>query len=358
MNKSVSGQSGKGLSACGLATLLLGTSLAIAKGYDIAIDTVDMQAKPVDQSLPAFPASKDVGKRQEGLVEVSFVVTQEGRVSDPIVTQSVGGKPFEESAIDAVESWQFEAGSEEFARNTVRLRFERAEDNGKASRDFLRRYRNIASDLADNRLDKARKGLNRAIEAGGWNLYETTVLNVLEARLCEVEDDDAGRLAALRKAMFLGDEEALNEETKRQLLKDMVRVETSMQAFMSARESLRVLRSVKDSNAVLDELRDEIRKIEEMSLSEEIVVDATIDQSRWVHRPSHRSFTIDSVDGEIERVEARCDTHRLTMDAASGETIDIPADWGSCDIYVFGESGTQFRFVEIGAGTEAIASTL
>ncbi|MEM1175768.1 MAG: TonB family protein [Pseudomonadota bacterium] len=356
MNKSVSGQSGKGLSACGLATLLLGTSLAIAKSYDIAIDTVDMQATPVDQSLPAFPDSRSVGKRQEGLVEVSFVVTHEGRVSDPIVTQSVGGTAFEDSAIDAVETWTFEPGSEELARNTVRLRFEHAKDDGKASRDFLRRYRNIAFALANNRIDKARKGLNQAVEAGGWNLYETTVLNVLEARLCEAESDDAGRLAALRKAMFLGDEEALNEETKRQLLKDMVRVETSMQRFMAARESLRVLRSVENSNAVLEELRGEIQKIEAMSLSEEIVVDATIDESRWVHRPSHRSFTIESVDGEIERIEARCDTHRLKMNASSGQMVEIPSDWGSCDIYVFGESGTQFHFVEISAGTEAIAA--
>ncbi len=128
----------KGLSACGIATLLLGTSLAIAKGYDIAIDTVNMSAEPVAQALPAFPDSKDVKKRQEGWVKVNFVVSPEGRAVDAIVVHSTGGKEFEKSALEAIQSWEFKPSDAELGGNTVALRFEHSDDSGKASRNFTR----------------------------------------------------------------------------------------------------------------------------------------------------------------------------------------------------------------------------
>ncbi len=243
MNTSESKRPVRGLSACGLATLLLGTSLAVAKGYDIAIETVDMKAEPVEQALPEFP-TKDVKKRQEGWVEVNFVVSPDGKAVDPIVTRSVGGDAFEKSAIEAIKSWRFVPADGESGSNTVQMRFENSKDSGKASRKFTQYYRMILTDLASEKVLKARISLDRARRAGGWNLYESTILDIVEAKVAEAEGDATGRLAALRRALHLGNEAALTVKTRREILRGMIQVETSLRQYASARESLAELQLI------------------------------------------------------------------------------------------------------------------
>ena len=70
MNTSDTQRPASGLSACGLATVLLGASLAVAKGYDIATDTVGMQSAPLQQAVTDFPSSDDTDKRLECRAEL------------------------------------------------------------------------------------------------------------------------------------------------------------------------------------------------------------------------------------------------------------------------------------------------
>ncbi len=360
MNTSDSKRPVRGLSACGLATLLLGTSLAVAKGYDIAIETVDMKAEPVEQALPAFPESDEVKKRQEGWVEVNFVVTPDGEAVDPIVTRSVGGKAFEQSALEAIKAWRFVPADGESGSNTVQIRFEDSKSSGKASRKFTQYYRMVLTDLASEKVLKARINLDRARRVNGWNLYEATILDILEAKVAEAEGDSAAQLAALRRALHLGNEAALTVKTRREILRGMVEVETATQQYASARESLAQLQAIKGSAGTLAELEDELLVLEQAATKGDIVVDAKIDcdceRSRWTHRPLHRSFAISEIDGNLERVEARCETRRFSTEVASDETIDIPEDWGNCEIFVFGDDGASFRFVEFGDGVAQVSS--
>ena len=156
--------------------------------YDVELDMIGISAAPLEQPSPEFPDGEMRGG-QEGWVRMNFVVGAEGRALDPVVVDSAGGPLFEQAALDAVARWLFEtpgAGMPK-ANNTVEVRFEIGGDRNRAGRDFLRRYRDIVSDLYYAKPGNAREKVDMANDFGGWNLYEATMLALLNARLREAE---------------------------------------------------------------------------------------------------------------------------------------------------------------------------
>ncbi len=109
------------------------------------------------------------------------------------------------------------------------------------------------------------------------------------------------------------------------------------------------------SKAVLSELSGKIRELESMIESDGAVVangtiytpcDCKTGTSLWVYTPVRRDFSFAEVSGNVERFEARCDSHRLSARVEAGTRWSLPAEWGSCRIFVFGEDAATFEFVE------------
>lgn len=361
MNSNEHRKKKRGFSASSLATLLLTASLAVAKSYDIAVDTMSLAAEIVDKTIPAYPQDEDVRKGQEGWVQLNFVVTPDGRAIDPVVVDSVGGEAFEQSALDAIADWKFEPSDAEIASNEVAIRFEDSGDSGKASRTFMRWYRLILTDLASDKVDKARENLDRAKAFGGWNLYESTILSIVEGRVAEQEGNETLSREMYRRALNIGDEAALTAETKRKLLASLVRIETTQQRFAAANEALSALRETRGHKKSIESLAEEIRVLEKWNDKSGILTvngavsaacDCDAGQPVWTHRPSLRHFAIEDIDGNVERMEARCDTERLVAPMDTQLAWSIPEDWGDCEVFVFGDDGTTFAFVESPAAKE------
>ncbi len=106
MNSNIRDKKNRKFSACGLATALLSASLAVAKSYDIAVDTLSLAAEAADTTTPVFQEDKDMRKIREDRVQLSFVV-------DPVVVDSVVGEAYEQSALDAVADSPFEAAGDD-----------------------------------------------------------------------------------------------------------------------------------------------------------------------------------------------------------------------------------------------------
>ncbi|HSN50999.1 MAG TPA: hypothetical protein VLS87_00605 [Woeseiaceae bacterium] len=62
--------------------------------------------------------------------------------------------------------------------------------------------------------------------------------------------------------------------------------------------------------------------------------------------PARRDFSFAGVSGNVDSFEARCDNHRLSAQVATGTRWSLPAEWGSCRIFVFGDDAATFEFIE------------
>lgn len=86
---------------------------AVESTQQDAFDVTDLEKKPeaISQIPPTYPAELRKAKI-EGLVTISFVLTEEGRVEEPRVENS-SRTEFEKPALDAIRKWRFRPGMKE-----------------------------------------------------------------------------------------------------------------------------------------------------------------------------------------------------------------------------------------------------
>jgi protein TonB len=342
---------------------------AHASGYGVELDTSGVSATAVAQPPPEFPDGEMRGG-QEGWVRMNFVVGPEGRALDPVVVDSSGGPLFERAALDAVPGWRFETPDADMrsANNTVEVRFEVGGDNDRASRGFLRRYRDIVGDLYYEKPANAREKVDMANGFGGWNLYESTMLALLNARVEAAEGDTTEELEYYRRALAIAGPTTLKRKNRLEILARIFELEVDSRQYGEALTTLAELRATKGSETVLAELEGKTGRLETAIEGDELLaVAATIyspcdcDDGRplWVYTPARRDFSFAEVSGNVQSFEARCDNHRLSAQVATGTRWSLPAEWGSCRIFVFGDDTATFEFIEYrdGPGSEDVGGS-
>ena len=80
-------------------------------------------------------------------------------------------------------------------------------------------------------------------------------------------------------------------------------------------------------------------------------------EATWFHKPLRRKLAFSELEGEVHRLEIRCDWHRY-RDAFSTEKIwQIPDSWGDCSVVVFGEPGASFKLLQYPEGAAKATSS-
>ena len=62
--------------------------------------------------------------------------------------------------------------------------------------------------------------------------------------------------------------------------------------------------------------------------------------------PARRTFSFAALNGNVERFEVRCERERLEGLIEADKTWSLPASAKNCQVFVFGEDGASFEFVE------------
>ena len=333
--------------------LLIATS-AHARNFDLYIDNLSGEVVPIEQRLPQFPG-KGVRRGQEGWVHVHFVVSPDGRAMDPVIVDSVGGVEFEKSVRDVVNDWTFEPTGERQMSASAIVRFETYRGRDLATSNFLRRYKDIVRDLHNEKIADAREKLDETATLGGWNLYESTMLWLMIGRVEGAEGNDVGKLEAYRRALAINNRAALNEEGRRDLLQQTFELEMGQSQYAAASKTLATLEAQPNAEEALNELSSLAMVLENrVSGAAPLSAQATLfspadsddSESLWVYEPLRRTFSFAALNGNVERFEVRCERNRLDGPVAAGQAWTLPDDARDCRVFVFGDDGASFDFVE------------
>ena len=112
-----------GLGSAADQALAGATAALVGEMGAVVVDeaAVDDPPTPVSRPPPSFPSrARSLG--QAGKVTVSFVVDVDGSVQDASVVEASPPGVFDEAALEAVRSWQFEPGRNEGNPVAVRVR--------------------------------------------------------------------------------------------------------------------------------------------------------------------------------------------------------------------------------------------
>ena len=322
---------------------------------------VYIPAQPVKTSAPRYPITA-LDQRREGWVVVSFVISERGKVIEPMIEDS-SNSVFDASALQAVQGWSYRPATlggkpvEQSMVQTV-IRYRLHETSG-ARPKFIEKLRATESLIAANDFAEANRSL-RALERGELNYCESAWLWHLKYVYLEAMGgaEPEALMEPLAKAIggTESDDEYLDPDTflsasqrlyvLRVLSGDLsgaLSVWEQIQSSTSARRSQRY----EDVDATLEASYREI--VNAVAGPQVLRQDARIDKHNyWVHRMLRRSFSFGDVeDGQLDVIDLRCTrANRRLVSVPEGAIVKIPDTWGDCRAYIKGDPGTAFSFEE------------
>ena len=94
---------------------------------------------------------------------------------------------------------------------------------------------------------------------------------------------------------------------------------------------------------------------EQIASNKHISIDMEIDDRELLfHTLVRNQFAFDSIKGDLDSVEVRCQSHREKFTVAEDHIWTIPESWGECRVMVKGDEGTSFELIEV--ATTEVAS--
>jgi TonB family protein len=318
-------------------------------------------AKPITRVNPRYPRS-EARRGVEGWVQVSFVVNPDGSVGETLIEDSSGRKTFESETIKTIRRWRYEPATMngeaiEQCHTKVLITFALNPPSGGARGargSFKKQYKDTIQLLDEGKLDEARSNIEEMDEKFVTNLYERSRFWVLNSMLQEKEGDDRGQLGSLQRSVS-GGGEYVEPSVYLAILSKIFNLEVKFQRYTDALKTIETLKKLHLDDGMIRQLDQIELEIEAIRTNERVLaIEAEIGEAReehegagmWFHTLLRRTAGIEAVSGSLERVELRCDWRRVKAKPEKGRAWRIPPEWGDCSIYVFGEPGSTFQFLE------------
>lgn len=316
-------------------------------------------AKPVVRTAPKYPSS-ELRHRRQGWVELNFVVTEEGKVIEPVVEASSGSRSFERAAIDTVKRWRYEPAllngePIEQCKTAVRISFALDGSQTGVSTGFRSRYKKMDEALDRGEVDIASSELKRAFQSNGLTLGELSWLWAMQARIAGLRGDKEQQLIAVRRALAVSDK-WIPDKLRTGLLVTRVLLEIEKGNYSAAIGAYSALKAMDDADT--SELDPIVEKIQALAESDQLlfktaeiggIQSCASCASRWRYKPLRRAIEITDIDGKLGNLELRCEWQRYVGEAREGIAWKIPDSWGECSVVVYGETGSTFKLVELPA---------
>jgi hypothetical protein len=344
---------GRGLAALAVIAIAAVPAFAFAEEYDVAAETQG-SAVMVKEGQANYPDGV-VRSGQEGWVRASFVVTTDGRAIDPIIMDSSGGPGFESGLIESLEGAQFESSGIELPNNVIDFRHEIRRGRNTATSKFMRRTRRIMTYLFNEEVEPARQQADEANRLGGWNLYESTILWLMLGRVEGAEGNHAGKLEMYQRALAMSNSKALPRDNRIELLEKIFLLQSHFKQYAAARRTANTLEGANGTEEVVGRITARSNEIDRILAEEGVIAaKATVvnpcncedGSPLWHYAPARRTFSFANVSGKVERFEARCESSRINGTIEPDKTWTLAPEWGSCRVFVFGDDGATFDFIE------------
>ena len=317
------------------------------------VETV-IPAKAIKRVPPKYP--KNAARNgNEGWVQISFVVDENGAVLDPVIEDSSGIRGFEKESLRAIKQWQYSPAIRdgekiEQCRNSVQLDFKLHKTSKGGRKRFVREYKEAAQALNNNDIALAEQLIAKMDEGKIWNSYEDAWFWMLKSQLAQAQGDESAQLQSLRRVIFSGQSRKyIEDETYLSLLHQKFVLEVQASLFSDALNTFAQISQRPDSGETVAALQEYANQVGQILQSEGlIVVKGEIGRDGdWWHSLSRNSFSFSDITGSLDTVELRCANKRVKYTVAEDTMWKIPESWGRCKLMVVGDSQANFNIVEI-----------
>jgi TonB family protein len=355
---------------CHVAAPVLVASLALGAGAQQAVPDTETYIEPriLERENPVYPGTAAMNRR-EGWVVLSYVVTTEGAVTEPMIEDSSGSEAFERAALRAVTSWKYSPATNngqpvEHAMTKTRIQFQLEDGVDGVTPGAMRKFRQISSLMDEGKFAEA-EPLVAELEFGERaNLYEDAwfwwIKFVYLQKSGSTDEEEMRK--SLRRAIGYQEEylaPAQYVQAAHSLFVLDVRakdVSSAIATFAKLRDAKAAMRRAENYAAAIEALTPTYEQLVQLVEGENVLVTrARIGEfDYWVHDLVRRSFSMVNIVGRLDVLDIRCErSTRRYNSIPADSTWTIPQSWGSCGVYIKGEQGTTFAFHEYPATAAA-----
>ena len=227
--------------------------------------------QPPTRIAPARPRYPELERRAlaEGWVSLNFMVSPEGKPYEITVTDSIGGKAFESSAIAALEKTRYTPASLDGkpidAGQNFGFSFVIEGGVPYARRAFVKRYRNVMKFAGVGDLDQALKELTQMQPR---NLYEDAYyqsgLAMIATKKREPEAVKRAARRALQRSEIHDNEPYLPKELVRQLTQMLMLAELETFDLVAAERSAHSLLKEETDTAAISRLESVLASVNQV----------------------------------------------------------------------------------------------
>jgi TonB family protein len=311
-------------------------------------------AKPIERVPPKYPVNA-ARNGNEGWVQISFVVDENGAVVDPIIEDSSGIRGFEKEGLRAIKQWQYSPAIRngekiEQCRNSVQLSFKLDKGIKGGRKRFVREYKKADAALQADDLVLAEQLITKMGEGKIWNSYEDAWFWMLKSEISKAQGNESSQLTSIKRVLFSEQsDEYVGEQYHLYLLQQKFNVEMKTSLFSDALTTFAQIRQRPDSEKTVEVLEKYATRARQILKNEDfIVVKGEIGSNGdWWHSLSRNRFSFSDINGSLDTVELRCANKREKYTVAEDTEWKIPSSWGRCRIMVVGDDKANFKIVEI-----------
>lgn len=338
------------LSLVVVALLLGGASTAFGQ---------DGPPRPTAQPAPPLPVN-EAGKPTEGWAVVRYSVRKDGTPANVRVVETVPAGIDTKPTVDAVERWKFSPATEDGEavdwHNTESVVVFRAPGERRPpSSEFETRYDAIRAILESEESEPPVdvEAAREAVEKSDALIKETaTTIEELALAMAQRTigaigmDDWQGAYETLRLltdprvAALRGEDLLVALQLRLQVADALGRTADALETQSRISAELAAAQQPDPFTAIAEALRKRLDEDEVLQSA------GFIGEQPWRVDVTRRTFTLAAIEGEVEEINAECDHRRQRLEYMPDVDWQLPASWGECVLFVAGDAGTKFRFLE------------
>lgn len=343
--------------------VIAGTFLAPVYAQDKIEVPAGAVPHPIKTTPPKYP-TRLAERGIEGWVLLEFFVEIDGSVTEIEVLDSDPPGAFERAAIAAVRTWKYQpaqlGGKPQRMSTQLVLTFEleggsgRSGNPGRSSKSGRLSY-DVDRALNSGDLETARTKLleMEALLAEGEG--SRSWLNFLYSRYFIATEDYPRAVHHLRHSLA----KPLSSYSRKFLkaaLPTLFKAEVALGYYAPAvvtYKRIRTSRIVKrksDIHPIYEQVDALLKGGAPLATKAIILGNACFEcgtqSARWRYPLSRKNFQIQDLQGAIETIVVSCKRQRATFDFAPNMSWSISDNWGSCELQLVGDIGTEFRLLE------------
>ena len=319
-------------------------------------------AKVLDRIHPKYPPiAARIGA--EGWVQMSYVIDTEGNVVDPVIEDFGGNKRFKASALRAIKRWKFDPAVKdgqptEQCHQSVQFDFTLSGNTG-ATRRFITDYKEAEALFGSQDYTAADKIVQKLHNNKNNNRYENAWLWSLDAKIAEKLKQHKRETNAIKRTIASSqshdkDKQTFDDAYIAYMHQRLFALQASFSHYALALKTLEKIKGFPNADALIVPLASIIKHIDDALASKEnLFIRANLNKDGgFFHTLIRNNFGFANVNGQVDTVEVRCESRREKFTVAEDHIWNIPASWGSCQVFVKGEKDASFELVEVYKASE------